>query len=277
MSNKVMRMVFLGLVLCLLTSANYLYAQPTPFNGVSYVLLSRDFGAYNGVYRLNSYSNGNPMGLVQTPLFKLNTFTGKVSGLSANQENEVFLLSSEGSSGAWQQAPVGWLPTGMAFEDDSPIYLHVVPPSKYNNMIGVHGSGKYWKPNHTIKNVNYKYTVAVRGPDDVKYLYGAGASDQTLGTPIWDGIKGIPHPTKANHVILPSHWGGVAHYLYGSNNNTQFRGQALDGQTGANGAVKPTYVYGDLTPLEEVRQVILTVLLLPIPDHGKTKLLLTQL
>eukprot|EP01156_Anaeramoeba_ignava_P005423 Anaeramoba_ignava/a258_8.p1 GENE.a258_8~~a258_8.p1 ORF type:complete len:277 (-),score=-0.24 a258_8:342-1172(-) len=247
MSNKVVRMFFIGVILCLLTSTNYLYAQPTPFNGVAYVLLSKDFEEYNGVYRLNSYSDGSALGTVQNPIFNLNSFSGKVSGLSANQENEVFLLSATGGTGPWDPAEVGWLPTGMTFDDDSPIYLKILPTSEYPVMYAVHGLGSHWYKDKTLKGKKYKYVIDANGPDDLKYLFGADSSDKTRGTPLWDGSAGIQHPTKSDHWILPSHWAGAAYYLYGSNNNKEFVGEPLDGTVGKNGNIKPTYIYGDLT------------------------------
>jgi hypothetical protein len=214
---------------------------------VAYVLLSKEFDEDNGVYRLNSYSDGSSLGLVKDPIFSIGNFTGKVSGLSVNQENEIFLLSSKGSSGNWQDAEVGWKPTGMTFDEDSPIYLKILPTSDYPTMEAVHGLGSHWYRNKSLKNKTYKHVIDVNGPDDIKYLFGASSSDKTRGTPMWDGSAGIPHPTKSDHWILPSHWAGAAYYLYGSNNNTEFVGEPLDGTVGNNGNIKPTYIYGDLT------------------------------
>jgi hypothetical protein len=225
-------------------------AQELGQNGVAYVLLSKEFDQH-GVYRLNDYDTAANWRANAYKLFNLNIMSGKVSGLSANQQKQVFLLSSTGA-GDWQDAPVGWLPTGMKFEDDSPIYLKVMLPNDPEG--GVNGyrrdgtphwsssssSGSYWKINQSVGGVSYPYSVSFGGPTEVKYLNGVSG---TVGTPIWPGTfsstTGLAHPTDPRKVILPSHWAGVAYYAYGTTYHPEFPGEALDGTIGRNGNVKP--------------------------------------
>jgi hypothetical protein len=84
--------------------------------------------------------------------------SGKVSGLAVNQKKEIFLLSSK-TEGDWKDAPVGWLPIGLTFEPDSPIYLKAVLPNQdgikeYIRPGPPHMSnateGSYWKRNYEI-------------------------------------------------------------------------------------------------------------------------------
>ncbi len=216
-------------------------------NGVSYVLLSTEF-SYPGVYRYNDYK-----GDVTNPwkIYITSTLTGKVSGLAANQNNEVFLLSAiEGDK--FNDAPVGWLPTGIKFEEDSKIYLAVAGPSdggakdyKRDGYPSWHSwptdgdssSGQYWKRDQTFDGKHYEYAVKFGGPKGVKYLNGESG---TTGTPIWDGTykpestsnaAAIKHPTDPRKVILPSHVGALSYYLYGTSNDTTIEGRPMDGSS----------------------------------------------
>ncbi|MGM0600306.1 MAG: hypothetical protein ACQETH_10890 [Candidatus Rifleibacteriota bacterium] len=231
-------------------------AQTIGSNGVAYVLLSKEFNEH-GVYRLNEYENAanwlnNPF-----KLFNLNSMSGKVSGLSANQYKEIFLLSSS-EPGDWEDADVGWLPTGMKFDDDSAIYLKVMLPddpeggvtgymrSSTPHWSSASSSGSYWKINYDIDGVTYPYAVKFGGPTEVKYLDTVSG---TLGTPIWPGTfsstTGIAHPTDNRKVILPSHYAGVAYYAYGTQGHPEFPGEALDGTVGRNENIKPLKLWSE--------------------------------
>ena len=192
------------------------YAEAPVMNGVAYVLLSKDLDNH-GVFRMNDYSTGKPFPIEGLKLFNLNTMTGKVSGLAVNQQKQIFLLSSK-TAGTWEDAPVGWLPVGMSFEADSPIYLKVVKPtqdgiSQYIRPGTPHMSsateGTHWKRNFTIAGKTYTYAVNFGGPTEVKFL---NAKDGAIGTPIWDGnfsaTSGIAHESDPNKVIIPSHFCG---------------------------------------------------------------------
>jgi len=210
-------------VLAVLLTCMSLWADPAPLNGVSYVLLPKDLTLIHGVYRMNDYLGNvlNP----ELPLFNLDVFGGKVSGLAANQSCQVYLLCGPVSAN-WASAPVGWLPTDMEFEENSPIYLKVVLPADYGKWIAVHNT-TYWKSNFVINGQTYTYALVAGGPTSHKYLDGISG---TLGIPLWDGIAGISHKKLVNKWILPSNWGAVAYYAYGTNNGPQWlAGRALDG------------------------------------------------
>ncbi len=228
-------------------------AEAPVMNGIAYVLLSKDF-ANHGVFRMNDYVNGNPLLTSENKLFNLNSMSGKVSGLAVNQQKQIFLLSST-TGGSWVDAPVGWLPVGMSFEADSPIYLKVVKPtqtgiSQYIRPGTPHmsnaTSGSHWKRNFTIGGKTYQYAVNFGGPTEVRFLNGVSGD---VGTPIWDGnfsaTSGLAHESDPNKVILPSHYAGVAYYAYGTTHHLEFAGEALDGTIGKNGNMKPLKLWTD--------------------------------
>ena len=229
------------------------YAEAPVMNGVAYVLLSKDLDNH-GVFRMNDYSTGKPFKDDGMKLFNLNTMTGKVSGLAVNQQKQIFLLSSK-TAGSWEDAPVGWLPVGMSFEADSPIYLKVVKPtqdgiSQYIRPGTPHMSsateGSHWKRNFSIAGKTYTYAVNFGGPTEVRFL---NAKDGAIGTPIWDGTfsatSGLAHESDPNKVIIPSHFAGVAYYAYGTTHHPQFAGEALDGTIGKNGSMKPLKLWNE--------------------------------
>ena len=226
-------------------------------NGVAYILVGSELQQPQGVYRFNE-SDGS---VASQPwrVFSTSNVHGKVSGLSASQRNEVFLLSApirNNSMDGYTSAPVGWLPTSVSFPDDSPIYLKVAQPnaeglSDYaikvseNNASHVHGSS-YWKKNFEINSIIYKYAVQFGGPTGVKYL---NCTDGIIGTPIWDGTffpsssnaAAIKHPNDESKIILPSHFGALAYYLYGTSNaDSSWQNKQLDGTNGL-----PTLTYKD--------------------------------
>jgi len=240
-------------VMLMLAGLSGVQAEAPVINGVAYVLLSKDFDNH-GVFRLNDYNTGNPLLDKENKLFNLNKMEGKVSGLAVNQKKEVFLLSSK-TDGDWKDAPVGWLPNGLTFEPDSPIYLKVVLPSQngikeYIRPGTPHMStateGNYWKRNYDISGKKYNYAVKFGGPVEVKFLNG---KDGAIGTPIWDGTfsstSGLAHESDPNKVILPSHFAGVAYYAYGTTYHPDFAGEALDGTIGRNGMLKPTKLWSE--------------------------------
>ena len=241
-------------VLMMLCVGSVVCAQALSNNGVAYVLLGNEFNQH-GVYRLNNYDSSASVRAAPYKLFDLNSMPGKVSGLSANQQKQVFLLAGP-LAGEWQDAEVGWLPTGMKFDDDSAIYLKVMLPNDPDGGVtgykrtntphwsSASSSGSYWKLGENVNGVPYSYSVFFNGPPEVRFLNGVSG---TTGTPIWPGTfsatTGIAHPTDPRKVILPSHWAGVAYYAYGTVNHLEFPGQALDGTIGNNGNTKPTILY----------------------------------
>lgn len=239
---------FLGLCLVVILSVSgaTANAQDLSKNGVSYVLLGNEIDQH-GVYRLNNYDDAASVRPDPYKLFDLNTMPGKVSGLSANQQKQVFLLAGP-LAGEWQDAEVGWLPTGMRFDDDSSIYVKVMLPNdpeggvtNYDRTGNPHRFGSYWQTNYTIEGTKYPYAVTFGGPNEVRYLHGGTSG--AIGTPIWPGTfsatTGLAHPTDSRKVILPSHWAAVAYYAYGTTFHPQYPGQALDGTIGADGTTKP--------------------------------------
>ena len=215
-------------------------------NGVAYILLSSEFDS-PGIYRMNEYDGS----VAENPwrIFKTNTITGKVSGLAANQKKQVFLLSAlEGDN--FYDAPVGWLPTGIKFNENSNIYLKAAAPNDggMNEYVRsgmphrpyTHSSYTryyYWYKDLKINDTTYKYVVHFGGPVGVKFLNG---KDGIQGTPIWDGTfvpdssnaAAIKHPTDPQKIILPSHFGALSYYLYGTKNEPAIQGLPMDGTDG---------------------------------------------
>jgi hypothetical protein len=256
-------------------------AEATVMNGTSYVLLSKDFFNH-GVFRLNDYATGNPLLTTENKLFNLNGMSGKVSGLAVNQKNEIFLLSSS-TDGTWEDAPVGWLPLGMSFEPESPIYLKVVKPtqtgiSQYIRPGTPHMSsatqGTHWKRNYTIGGKTYEYAVNFGGPTEVRFLNGVSGD---VGTPVWDGTfsatSGIEHEFDGNKVILPSHYAGLAYFAYGTTHHPEFAGEALDGTIGRNGNLKELKLWSDGQPgHQNSPNTLFTCLVKRIYKHRKKTL-----
>jgi hypothetical protein len=257
--------IMLSAMMLLGVSADQSFAAERNYgkNGVSYVLLSSDFSS-PGVYRFNKFDGKiredylNPNPNVKLPLFKINTIEGKVSGLAANQENNVFLLSAIEGVG-FKDADPGWLPTGIKFDENSAIYLSAAKPDEGGAVDYIRTgcphisdwnthTGSYWKHDYTINNTKYKYVVTFGGPKGVKYFNGESG---TTGTPIWDGTyttggisKGaaIKHPTDERKIILPSHFGALSYYLYGTKNEPAIEGLVMDGSNG-----RDTYIFTDAT------------------------------
>lgn len=223
-------------------------------NGVSYVLLSPDF-IYPGIYKLNkgngdvrpSYASKSG---IKSPLFRISDITreGKVSGLAANQQNNVFVLTAK-QGDKFERANVGWLPAGIKFDENSSIYIAAARPfeGEANHYIRSgcphisdrsNGTGSYWKHNLSLGGKTYTYACTFGGPTGVKFLNG---KDGECGTPIWSGefrpessnnTAALRHPTNDRYVIVPSHVGVVAYYLYGNNNAGANKGKPMDGKDG---------------------------------------------
>ena len=257
-------------------------------NGVTYVLMPNETTSA-GVWRLNKKdgSNANPWKLF---LIEELSKKGKVSGLAANQENKVFLLTANNKSDKdFKPAEPGWLPAGIKFPDDSAIYIAAATPtddgaSRYirNDKKGVKGKTydynfphgaysqsfpsdnsdpvyKFWFENATVNGVKYKYVCRFNGPKGVCLLDGDGNTIKcskketrystygVRGTPVWDGTAysatntqgAILHPkysdSSSEHyrkIILPSHFGALSYYLYGTRNEKAIEGKCMNGKDG---------------------------------------------
>ena len=229
-------------------------------NGVTYVLLPTET-ANPGVFRLNNKDGSNTS---PWKLFRISDLTakGKVSGLAANQENKVFLLTANAKSDKdFKLAEPGWMPAGIKFDDDSAIYLAAASPSDggatdyirsgcphgpYSASFPANDSSLYifWYKNVTLNGHTYKYVCRFNGPKGVKFLDGVSG---LRGTPIWDGTEysssnpygAIKHPkysdSSSKHykkIILPSHMGAVSYYLYGTRNEKAIEGKCMNGEGG---------------------------------------------
>lgn len=210
-------------------------APPLPQNGTAYVLVPKDIDLIHGVYRLNDYANGAVIQPID-PLFNLNGFGGKVSGLAANQQNQVFLLCGP-VTGTWASAAVNFLPDPADFSLDSPIYLKLLAPSNYSNWTAVHGvrdgslpssgHGPFWMKNLPIDGQTYDWAMRAGGP--ISHIYLNGISG-TQGIPLYDGVAGIVDPNDSTRVMLPSNWGAMSYWAHGSRNGPAYLvGQPLDG------------------------------------------------
>lgn len=265
-SRKLINIMLSALMILGVSTQSYSEDKPEyGKNGVAYVLLSTDFSE-PGVYRFNDF-NGDVRSNYATknqdekkPIFKINTITGKVSGLAANQFNNVFLLSAIEGDG-FKDAEPGWLPTGISFDENSSIYISAAKPDEggaahYIRKGCPHISnwdsrtGSYWKHNMSIGSYGpYKYVVTFGGPKGVKFFNGA---DGTTGTPVWDGTyttsggistgAAIKHPTDERKIILPSHFGALSYYLYGTKNEPAIQGLPMDGTNG-----RDKYIFTDAT------------------------------
>lgn len=211
-------------------------AAPPVQNGTAYVLVPKDIPLLHGVYRMNDYSTGEKVN-PELPLFSLGApFGGKVSGLAANQQNQIFLLSGP-LTGTWASAPVDFLPDPADFSLDSPIYLKLLSPSDYINWTRVHGvrtgsfptsgHGPFWFKNLPINGTTYTWAMRAGGPNSHVYLNGINA---TQGIPLYDGQGGHKHPSDSTRVMLPSNWGAVSYWAHGTRNGPAYLvGQPLDG------------------------------------------------
>ena len=262
MSNKKSRKlvnIMLSAMMLLGINATEVTAQTTEYgkNGVAYILLSSDF-ATPGVYRLNDYD-----GKISEQPWRLYTLNGmqgkKASGLAANQNNQVFLLTTN-TGGEFADAEPGWLPTGIKFDENSSIYLAAAKPDEGGAKDYIRSgcphisnntnhTGTYWKRNLNIAGTTYQYAVQFGGPTAVRFLNGVSGTGNQIGTPIWDGSywpqstsnsAALKHPTDDRKIILPSHFGALSYYLYGTKNEPAIQGLCMDGSDG-----RDRYIFTD--------------------------------
>jgi len=92
MKRKLILGQCLAVLMILCVGSVAVYAEDLSKNGVAYVLLGNEFDQH-GVYRLNNYDGDASVRTDPYKLFDLNSMPGKVSGLSANQQKQVFLLA----------------------------------------------------------------------------------------------------------------------------------------------------------------------------------------
>ncbi|MBR4570963.1 MAG: hypothetical protein IKO19_09930, partial [Candidatus Riflebacteria bacterium] len=268
MSNKKSRKlinIMMSAIMLMGSCVTVSYAEDAPKakNGIAYVLLSPDISNSPGVYRFN-LGNGDVMNpTLGSPLFTVSDLIGsankddiKISGLAANQKNQIFLFkATKASEDSFKDADPGWLPN-MTFPDDSPIYVSAAKPDDFNAKEYIrsgcpHGpygspfpsndSSQYvfWYKDVTLAGNTYKYVCRFNGPNGVRYL---NSKDGLRGTPIWDGTyksdanstnsSAIKHPKDEKKIILPSHFGAVCYYLYATTSCTKYPlliGKPMDG------------------------------------------------
>ena len=244
-------------------TVSYAEDAPKARNGIAYVLLSPDISNSPGVYRFN-LGNGDVVNpTLGSPLFTVSDLIGsankndvKISGLAANQKNQVFLFkATKASEDSFKDAEPGWLPN-MTFPDDSPIYVSAAKPDDFKATEyirsgcphGPYGSPfpdndsslyVFWYKDVTLAGNKYKYVCRFNGPNGVRFL---NSVDGVRGTPIWDGTyksdpnstnsSAIRHPKDERKIILPSHFGAVCYYLYATTSCTKYPlliGKPMDG------------------------------------------------
>lgn len=208
-------------------------------NGMTYILLPSADGNPDYIVRLQ---HQDPSGVItpQAQLYAPGSAGypgGDYFGLAVSQEREIFLLRAPvmGADEGWTQAAVGYLPNASDYSADSDIFLKMIAPSDCSTWQSVHGSS-YWKNSYTIGGTTYSYAMQAGGPDSVSHLNPNGTG--SLGTPLWDGSAGSPHPTDSSKYILPSHWGGMAYYAYGTSQHPDYPWKQLDGREDPAGSGK---------------------------------------
>lgn len=284
MSNKKSRKlinIMMSAIMLMGSCVTVSYAEDAPKakNGIAYVLLSPDISNFPGVYRFN-LGNGDVINpTLGSPLFTVSDLIGsankndiKISGLAANQKNQVFLFkATKASEDSFKDADPGWLPN-LSFPDDSPIYVSAAKPGDfkateyirsgcphgpYGSPFPPNDSSQYvfWYKNVTLSGNTYKYVCRFNGPNGVRFL---NSVDGIRGTPIWDGTyksdpdstnsSAIKHPKDPQKIILPSHFGAVCYYLYATTSCTKYPlliGKPMDGgdYIDANGNIAQRPVY----------------------------------
>ncbi len=233
--------LMLGAFLFFCTSgAPIAHAASASNNGMTYILLPPTNSDPAYIVRLQ---HQDPSG-VTTPQAQLYAPgssgypAGQYFGLAVSQEREIFLLRSPilGADDGWATAPVGFLPNPNDYPANSDIFIRMAAPSTYGSWTAVHGldgagtSYSFWDKDVTINGVSYDWAVYAGGPAAVHYLDPLSTAIE--GTPIWNGSAGNPHPTDPDTYgyILPSHWGGVGYYAYGTKEHPNFPWKALDGR-----------------------------------------------
>lgn len=219
--------LMLGILLfCCLSGAPAAFAASDSNNGMTYILLPStntdpayivrlDYQNQSGVELYSPGSAGYP--------------AGQYFGLAVSQERDIFLLRSPilDANEGWSQAAVGFVPNASDYATDSDIFLRLIAGSSCNSWISVHDS-YYWKSNYAISGTSYSYALVAGGPNSVRYLNPNGSG--ALGTPIWSGSEGSQNPGDSNEYILPSHWGGMSYFAYGTSQHPDYPWKALDGR-----------------------------------------------
>ena len=288
MSNKINRKhinIMLSAIMLITSCMTVSNAAENPKgkNGIAYVLLSPDISNSPGVYRFNNGDGEVVNPELGKPLFTVSDLIDpnkkediKISGLAANQKNQVYLFkATKASEAAFKDAEPGWLPN-MSFPDDSPIYVSAAKPNDfgakeyirsgcphepYQHKFPANNSSLYvfWYKNVKLEGNDYTYVCRFNGPDGVRYF---NSKDGTRGTPIWDGTyksdtnstesSAIKHPKDEQKIILPSHFGAVCYYLYATTSCTKYPlliGKPMDGSEyideNGNTAKRPKYILTD--------------------------------
>ncbi|HEY9069523.1 MAG TPA: hypothetical protein VIV61_04645, partial [Candidatus Ozemobacteraceae bacterium] len=238
MKNLTSRVLLgMALLLSLAGSPAAFAVASDSYNGIAYIFLPPADADPGYVIRLRHTSADG----VVTPQAELYYPDNTYFGLAVSQERDIFMLQAPVMTGdtGWTPAPVGYQPSASDYPTDSDIYLKLISPSSYSPWRNVHGTG-YWKQNYTINGTSYAWAMVAGGPTSVRYLNPSGSG--ALGTPLWDGIAGSPHPTDASKRILPSHWGGMAYYAYGTSQHPDYPWKQLDGREdpAGSGRFRPT-------------------------------------
>lgn len=242
--------LMVGVLLCFgLIGAPAAYAASASNNGMTYILLPSTNTDPAYIVRLQ---HQDPTGATtpQAELYSPGSAgypAGQYFGLAVSQERDIFLLRSPilGADEGWTQAPVGFVPNASDYATDSDIFLRMIAGSGCSTWISVHNS-EYWQSSYPINGTTYSYALVAGGPSTVRYLNPNGTGP--LGTPIWNGTEGSQNPGDANKYILPSHWGGMSYYAYGTSNHPDFPWKALDGREdpAGSGATRPLVLATDV-------------------------------
>lgn len=217
-------------------------AQGTPSgdsNGISYIMLPKEYASLNGVYRMNNYTSPYNPYVGGRRLFDLN-FQGAnvVNGLAVNQNDDVFLFVGPNVQGVYTPvSEVGWLPSSR-FDDDSPAFVKLIGQpynkdqitkdwpitSELNNASFPAGSTNYDNTFWDYVNCNhhryYKGSYKDAAGNSYQYKFDPYSPASHKDTPLWNGpgvsSAGIHHDKDPYKVVLPNKWGGISWYGFGS-------------------------------------------------------------
>ncbi|MBP7635108.1 hypothetical protein KBA41_13150, partial [Candidatus Ozemobacteraceae bacterium] len=209
------------------------HAASASNNGMTYIMLPSTNSDPAYIVRLE---HKDPSG-VTTPQAQLYAPgssgypAGQYFGLAVSQERDIYLLRSPilGENEGWSQAPVGFLPNASDYATDSDIFLRMIAGGECGTWITVHNT-QYWQSSYPIAGTTYPYALVAGGPSTVRYLDPNGSGSAPQGTPIWSGSEGSPNPSDSSKYILPSHWGGMSYYAYGTSQHPDYPWKALDGR-----------------------------------------------
>ncbi len=256
-NNKRRGFLALLLAVCVLLPT-LAQAADEPYNGISYVLVPRDYSGREGVYRLNGrIAPYNPIGAGGQRLFNF-SFTGgtsTVNGLAVSPLAKLYLFVCPPATGIYTDVTqVGWLPAGT-FAADSPAYIKLIGQPHDTTQLSPDVSSTMGHLCFPWGTTNYDNDFWDYGPssgfsthnmykkgtftDDVgngyQYKFTAYAPTTHTNVPLWNGPGGvgIPHPTDTYKVVLPNKWGGISWYCFGSPNApAAHKGKLLDGTGG---------------------------------------------